>query len=123
MAANRSGQAARGELADRAPPPVGGVPAASARPRAATAGGRFAHGRQGAAPGGAADRTRCAVRGAFLASFASPAGDVLFDLVSLDEMFLAFGYQPSFGPPTVAYAAPDIAGAIPITRGGLGWPK
>jgi uncharacterized membrane protein YbhN (UPF0104 family) len=48
---------------------------------------------------------------------------VLFDLVSLDEMFLAFGYQPSFGPPTVAYAAPDIAGAIPITRGGLGWPK
>ncbi len=32
------------------------------------------------------------------ASFASATGDLLFDLVSLDEMFLAFGYQPSFGP-------------------------
>jgi len=74
----------------------------------------------GAAPGGAADRARCAVRGAFLASFASATGDLLFDLVSLDEMFLAFGYQPSFGPLAVAYAAPDIASAIPITPGGLG---
>ena len=35
-------------------------------------------------------------------------------------MFLALGYQPGFGPLTVAYAAANIASAIPLTPGGLG---
>ena len=47
-------------------------------------------------------------------------GDLLFDLLSLDLMFLAFGYQPGFGPLAVAYAAANIASAIPLTPGGLG---
>ena len=32
-------------------------------------------------------------------------------------MFLAFGYQPGLGPLAVAYAAANIASAIPITLG------
>jgi uncharacterized protein (TIRG00374 family) len=35
-------------------------------------------------------------------------------------MFLAFRYQPGFGPLAVAYGAAKIASAIPITPGGLG---
>jgi hypothetical protein len=35
-------------------------------------------------------------------------------------MFAAFRYQPGFGPLAVAYAAANIASAIPITPGGLG---
>jgi uncharacterized protein (TIRG00374 family) len=35
-------------------------------------------------------------------------------------MFLAFRYQPGFGPLAVAYGAANIASAIPITPGGLG---
>jgi uncharacterized protein (TIRG00374 family) len=35
-------------------------------------------------------------------------------------MFLAFRYQPGFGPLAVAYAAANIASAIPVTPGGLG---
>ena len=35
-------------------------------------------------------------------------------------MFLAVGYQPGFGPLAVAYAAANIASAIPLTPGGLG---
>jgi len=35
-------------------------------------------------------------------------------------VFLAFRYQPGFGPLAVAYAAANIASAIPITPGGLG---
>ena len=35
-------------------------------------------------------------------------------------MFLALRYQPGFGPLAVAYAAANIASAIPITPGGLG---
>jgi uncharacterized protein (TIRG00374 family) len=66
-------------------------------------------------------RARSALTGrAFLASFAFAAGDLLFDLLSLDLMFLAFGYQPGFGPLAVAYAAANIASAIPLTPGGLG---
>ena len=57
---------------------------------------------------------------AFLASFAFAMGDLLFDLLSLDLMFLALGYQPGFGPLAVAYAAANIASAIPVTPGGLG---
>jgi uncharacterized protein (TIRG00374 family) len=57
---------------------------------------------------------------AFLASFAFAMGDLLFDLLSLDLMFLALGYQPGFGPLVVAYAAANIASAIPLTPGGLG---
>jgi uncharacterized protein (TIRG00374 family) len=66
-------------------------------------------------------RARSALTGrAFLASFAFAMGDLLFDLLSLDLMFLAFGYQPGFGPVAVAYAAANIASAIPVTPGGLG---
>jgi len=53
-------------------------------------------------------------------SFGFAAADLLFDLLSLDLMFLAFGYQPGFGPLAVAYAAANIASAIPLTPGGLG---
>ena len=35
-------------------------------------------------------------------------------------MFLALRYQPGFGPLVVAYAAANIASAIPVTPGGLG---
>ena len=56
----------------------------------------------------------------FWISFGLAAGDLLTDLLSLDLMFLAFGYQPGFGPLAVAYAAANIASAIPITPGGLG---
>jgi uncharacterized protein (TIRG00374 family) len=35
-------------------------------------------------------------------------------------MFLALHYQPGFGPLAVAYAAANIASAIPVTPGGLG---
>jgi uncharacterized protein (TIRG00374 family) len=35
-------------------------------------------------------------------------------------MFLAFRYQPGFGPLAVAYATANIASAIPVTPGGLG---
>jgi uncharacterized protein (TIRG00374 family) len=66
-------------------------------------------------------RARSALTGrAFLASFAFASGDLLFDLLSLDLMFLALGYQPGFGPLAVAYAAANIASAIPLTPGGLG---
>jgi len=56
----------------------------------------------------------------FLASFGLAAGDLLFDLLSLDLVFLALRYQPGFGPLAVAYAAANIASAIPVTPGGLG---
>jgi len=66
-------------------------------------------------------RARSALTGrAFLASFAFAAGDLLFDLLSLDLMFLALRYQPGFGPLAVAYAAANIASAVPLTPGGLG---
>ena len=68
-----------------------------------------------------ASLARSALTGRTLAiSFGFAAGDLLFDLLSLDLMFLAFGYQPGFGPLAVAYAAANIASAIPITPGGLG---
>ena len=35
-------------------------------------------------------------------------------------MFLAFRYQPGFGPLAVAYATANIASALPLTSGGLG---
>jgi uncharacterized protein (TIRG00374 family) len=57
---------------------------------------------------------------AFFASFGFASADLLFDLLSLDLMFVAFRYQPGFGPLAVAYAAANIASAIPITPGGLG---
>jgi hypothetical protein len=57
---------------------------------------------------------------AFLESYGFASADLLFDLLSLDLMFLAFRYQPGFGPPAVAYGAANIASAIPITPGGLG---
>jgi uncharacterized protein (TIRG00374 family) len=57
---------------------------------------------------------------AFLASFGFASGDLIFDLLSLDLVFLALRYQPGFGPLAVAYAAANIASAIPVTPGGLG---
>ena len=47
-------------------------------------------------------------------------GDLLFDLLSLGLVFLALRCQPGFGPLAVAYAAANIASAIPLTPGGLG---
>jgi len=57
---------------------------------------------------------------AFAESYGFATADLLLDLLSLDLMFLAFRYQPGFGPLAVAYAAANIASAIPITPGGLG---
>jgi uncharacterized protein (TIRG00374 family) len=57
---------------------------------------------------------------AFAESYGFASADLLFDLFSLDLMFLAVRYQPGFGPLAVAYAAANIASAIPITPGGLG---
>lgn len=57
---------------------------------------------------------------AFAESYAFASGDLLFDLLSLDLMFAAFGYQPGFGPLAVAYGAANIASVIPVTPGGLG---
>jgi uncharacterized protein (TIRG00374 family) len=56
----------------------------------------------------------------FLRSFCFAAADLLFDLLSLGLMFGALGSRPGFGPLAVAYAAANIASAIPITPGGLG---
>ncbi len=68
-----------------------------------------------------ASLARSALTGrAFAASFGLAAGDLLFDLLSLDLVFLALRYQPGFGPVAVAYAAANIASAIPLTPGGLG---
>ena len=67
-----------------------------------------------------ASLARSALSGrAFLASFGFASGDLLFDLLSLDLMFLALRYQPGFGPLAVAYAAANIASASPVTPGGL----
>jgi len=57
---------------------------------------------------------------AYVASSAFASADLLFDLLSLDLVFLALRYQPGFGPLAVAYAAANIASAIPVTPGGLG---
>ena len=57
---------------------------------------------------------------AFAESYGFASADLLFDLLSLDLMFLAFRYQPGFGPLAVAYAVANIASAIPLTPGGLG---
>jgi uncharacterized membrane protein YbhN (UPF0104 family) len=57
---------------------------------------------------------------AFAESYGFASGDLLFDLLSPDLMFVAFRYQPGFGPLAVAYAAANIASAIPVTPGGLG---
>ena len=68
-----------------------------------------------------ASLARSALTGrAFLASSAFASADLLFDLLSLDLVFLALKYQPGFGPLAVAYAAANIASAIPVTPGGLG---
>ncbi len=68
-----------------------------------------------------ASLARSALTGrAFLASYGFASADLLFDLLSLDLMFAAVRYQPGFGPVAVAYAAANIASAIPVTPGGLG---
>ncbi len=68
-----------------------------------------------------ASLARSALTGrAFAESFAFAAADLLFDLLSLDLMFLAVRYQPGFGPLALAYAVANIASAFPITPGGLG---
>jgi uncharacterized protein (TIRG00374 family) len=92
---------------------------------AATLARRFRHGidpeKVAQASGQLVSRARSALTGrAFLAAFGFASADLLFDLLSLDLMFLAFRYQPGFGPLAVAYAAANIASAIPLTPGGLG---
>jgi uncharacterized membrane protein YbhN (UPF0104 family) len=68
-----------------------------------------------------ASLARTALTGcAFAVSFGYASADLLFDLLSLDLVFLALRYQPGFGPLAVAYAAANIASAIPLTPGGLG---
>ena len=68
-----------------------------------------------------ASLARSALSGrAFAVSFCFASADLLFDLLSLDLVFVALGYQPGFGPLAVAYAAANIASAIPLTPGGLG---
>ena len=56
----------------------------------------------------------------FAVSSGFASGNLLFDLLSFDLVFLALRYQPGFGPLAVAYAAANIASAIPLTPGGLG---
>jgi hypothetical protein len=56
----------------------------------------------------------------FAVSSGFASGNLLFDLLSLDLVFLALRYQPGFGALAVAYAAANIASAIPLTPGGLG---
>jgi uncharacterized protein (TIRG00374 family) len=56
----------------------------------------------------------------FAQSYGFASADLLLDLLSLDLMFAALGYQPGFGPLAVAYAAANIASALPLTPGGLG---
>src|SRR6266571_2966008 len=69
-----------------------------------------------------ASLARSALTGrAFLASFGFAAGDLLFDLLSLDLVFLALRYQPGFGPLAVAYAAANIASAIPLIPGAIAY--
>ena len=109
------------------------VLAVGAHPAVAGRAGRWAasvarHVRPGVDPEKAAKTSsrlaslaRSALTGkAFLASFGFASGDLLFDLLSLDLVFLALRYQPGFGPLAVAYAAANIASAIPVTPGGLG---
>ena len=68
-----------------------------------------------------ATAARTALTGrAFAVSSGFAVGDLLFDLLSLDLVFLALHDQPGFGPLAVAYAAANIASAIPLTPGGLG---
>ncbi|MGO9929456.1 MAG: lysylphosphatidylglycerol synthase domain-containing protein, partial [Mycobacterium sp.] len=68
-----------------------------------------------------ASLARSALTGrAFLTNFGFASGDLLFDLLSLDLVFLALRDQPGFGPLAVAYGAANIASAIPVTPGGLG---
>src|SRR5260370_23122478 len=62
------------------------------------------------------ERARSALTGrAFFESFGFASADLLFDLLSLDLVFLAFRYQPGFAPLATAYAAANIPSAIPIT--------
>jgi hypothetical protein len=57
-----------------------------------------------------ASLARTALTGrAFAVSFGFASADLLFDLLSLDLVFLALRYQPGFGPLTVAYAAANSA--------------
>jgi putative heme transporter len=106
---------------------VGAHPAVAARAGhwAATVARRFRPGidpdRAAATASRLASLARSTLTGrAFWPSFGLATADLLTDLLSLDLMFLAFGYQPGFGPLAVAYAAANIASAIPLTPGGLG---
>ena len=106
---------------------VGAHPAIAERAagRAARVARHFRHGidpdKVARSSGQLVTRARSALTGrAFLESFAFAGADLLFDLLSLDLMFLALRYQPGFGPLAVAYAAANIASAIPLTPGGLG---
>ena len=112
---------------------LGAVLAVGSHPAVAGRAGRWAatvarHVRPGIDPDKAgrtashlASLARTALTGrAFAASFGFASADLLFDLFSLDLVFLALRYQPGFGPLAVAYAAANIASAVPLTPGGLG---
>jgi hypothetical protein len=45
---------------------------------------------------------------------------LLFDLLSLDLMFVAVRYQPGFGPLAAACSAANVVSTLPVTPGGLG---
>jgi len=109
------------------------VLAVSAHPAIAGRAGRWAasvarHVRPSIDPDKAAQTTtrlaslaRTALTGRdFAVSSGFASGNLLFDLLSFDLVFLALRYQPGFGPLAVAYAAANIASAIPLTPGGLG---
>src|SRR3984885_9771981 len=109
------------------------VLAVGAHPAAAGRAGRWAasvarHVRPGIDPEKVAEtssqlaaQARSALAGrAFVASFGLAPGDLFFDLLSLDLVFVALRYQPGLGPLAVAYAVANIASAIPVTPGGLG---
>ncbi len=106
---------------------VGAHPAVAGRAgrRAATVARHVRPGIDPGKPGQTASRLASLARTAltgrdFAVSFGFASADLLFDLLSLDLVFLALRYQPGFGPLTVAYAAANIASAIPLTPGGLG---
>jgi uncharacterized protein (TIRG00374 family) len=106
---------------------VGAHPAVAGRAGrwAATVARRFRPGIDPAQAAATASRLATLARStltgrAFWIGFGLASADLLTDLLSLDLMFLAFRYQPGFGPLAVAYAAANIASAIPITPGGLG---
>ena len=71
----------------------------------------------GQTSGRLASLARTALTGrAFAVSFGFASGDLLFDLLSLDLVFLALRYQPGFGPlaVTVGFGAPRATAVLAV---------